>query len=657
MMPTSVLAAITVVGEPGADPVQLRNVQQVVDAFNGILAKEMNVTLERDVKIFVSSSRANYAVLLQREIGQTKEAAEKNAQLSGGFSGGRAHSIVLNSDGSQMKSLGGTAFLTGHELFHQVQGQLEGEKRFRLYWMSEGTADLMGALVADRLGVMNLAGWKKQRINSLRKTPNHASPQELSDISLSGWTSLMEKKMAPYEMSDFMVMFLFEQAKEKGTASIADYFRQSGRLQNGKTALSIVFGIGLEDLVSRFSPWFEALMAQTGNVEVEGVGSVNPEWVNDVRKGVDEATALLEGKWGIPLQSALRVLVVGSSDEYVKALTRELGYAPDEAAKLSQDWGRYSRGSAVLQSSMPKSAISRSQSAADLVARMWVTEAAPQAQLDKVAWLRNGGAMVLGYQVADRLQSGALKKQQDVWLGRLTENVPRLAELVDLLSYQAVVKRVGAEKVNAVAALATLRLIEKYGEAAYGSWVKETKAVGDGKVAFSKVYGRSLEDYAAEFDAWLVKAPRESSSLGYMTYVSVGALALAVGAGGFYYSRRKKSAAVAPPVYAYQQIPTITLRGIAGPYENQTFAVQLPVTLGRDAAVCNVAFAADDLRVSRTHASIAYDAAQQSLILRDHSSNGTFLLVNGQPYRIVACPLQPGNMFCLGDTSICFEYC
>ena len=98
--------------------------------------------------------------------------------------------------------------------------------------MSEGSADYVGARIAEKLGVVNLASWKQQRINQLRKSASHASPQEIAYPSASQWTALIENKKSPYEVADLMLLFVLEQTG-KGSEAVADYFRLSGKLMDG----------------------------------------------------------------------------------------------------------------------------------------------------------------------------------------------------------------------------------------------------------------------------------------------------------------------------------------------------------------------------------------------------------------------------------------
>ena len=509
--PDTSFAAIRVAQEPGSNPALVQNVKQVAEAFDSILIHEMNVTIEQDVTIFVTPNRESYALVLQRELGQSKDGAERSARVTSGFSTTKKQAIALNGDAPQMKYLGGVSSVVAHELFHQVQGQLEGLKRYRLYWMSEGTADYFGAMVSDRLGVLNLEGWKKQRAGIIRKNFNRASPQEIADINLAQWTTLMEQKKSPYEMADLMVFFLLEQRKEKGPAAIAEYFRQCGKLRDGKKALYDAFGIDYASFSDRFSPWLASLLAQGGSVEVEAHGAVPAGWTQGSQDATAKLSAILSGRWSIPLQSTLRIILTSSPDNFAKALTHELGIAPEETERTKAETWRYTRGIAIIQAGAYPSAQMRAQVVAEVVARMWFADALPTVFTDRLYWLRPGGIFTAAAAANDTLFPGQFSRQQDLWLRRLTGEIPSLKDLAEAPNYHATAKRLGILKVEALSSLATLLLLEKYGLDSYGKWIATIREKGDPRASFVTVYGQSWETFADVFQTWLALRLKKAS--------------------------------------------------------------------------------------------------------------------------------------------------
>ena len=503
LLSTPVEAAILVIAEPDVNPLLVRNVQQVADAFDHIVATELGVTLNKDVKVFVTPTRAAYIDVLQRELGMSKDVAERSGKITSGFSASRRQAVALNGESTAMKSLGGLSSVAAHELFHQVQGQLEGDKWVRLYWISEGAADYVGAMVADRLGVMSLNGWKQQRINLLRKTPGHASPRELANVNLAQWSNLMEQGKLPYTVSDMMIVFLLEQSKGRTPAAIAEYFRQCLRLQNGEKALKAAFGMSMNDFETHFAPWFSSLMTQAASVTITASGPVSPLLLEEARSALQALSGFWEDQWNFPLQSNLRVILVSSAAEYKNALTHELGYTPSAAGQLLTETWRFNRNTAILRVDTPDSPELRAQRLAEIVARMWVADTISSKSAHSLFWLRSGGVLCSAAMATDAQYSGAAVRQQELWLQRLGAENPPLTSLASVVEYQAAIKRHSAKKTEAVSALATQLLFEKHGLNAYGHWLQKAKIFGDDERAFAAVYGYSWEEFAAEFQNWL----------------------------------------------------------------------------------------------------------------------------------------------------------
>ena len=504
-------ASIQVVEEQGADPALLQNVRQVTEAFDAVMLHEMNVTVTQNVKVFVTPGRESYANVMQRELGQDKEAAERSARLTSGFSSSKKQAVALNGDASQMKRLGGVTSVVAHELFHQIQGQLEGADRYRLYWMSEGTADYVGALVADRLGVLDLDGWKKQRINIIRKNPSRASPQEITDLSLSQWTTLMEQKKSPYEMADLMVIFLLEQSNKKGPAAIAEYFRQCSKLHDGKAALTAAFGVDSPSFPVRFSAWLNSLLAQGGSVEISAAGPLPTGWTSEAQDVSARLSAILAQKWNIHLLSTLRILLSGSADGFAKALTHEFGIAANETEKMKAETWHYAGGVAVIQAGYYTTGQARALVVSEVMARMWFADALPVALTDRLPWMSTGGVFYATVASTDALFPGTAARQREIWLKRLIGEIPNLSDLSERALYNATAKRLGSFKVEAVSGLAATLLLEKYGEDSYGKWLAGAKEKGDARIAFTAVYGRSWETFADEFQAWLMPRLKKAS--------------------------------------------------------------------------------------------------------------------------------------------------
>lgn len=492
LLSSSCFAAIHVIEEPGVDAVMAKNVRTVVASFDQLLAEEMKVSLNHDVKVFIAPTQGAYANVLQRELGQSRDAAERNAKVTGGMSHVRHQAVALNGESSVMKSLGSVATLVAHELFHQIQGQLEGEKRYRLYWMSEGSADYVGARIAEKLGVANVESWKQQRINQLRKSSSYASPNELAFLSSSQWTTLMENKKSPYEVSDLMLLFVLDRSG-KGIDAIAEYFRLCGKVMDGNKALSGAFGVDLATVNVEFLPWLTSRLAKTGEVDMETIGSVPDAWLKSTQLGANRAVGFITEKLGILPTSSFRLFVAASSEDYIRALTKELGISPDIAATRKNEIWRYSKGVAIIQAAAIRSDALRARIGGLTLARMWMDDYLPRKSAEPLYWLRQGSALLIGGD----------QELRESWKKLLAGERPLLSDLGTQADFAQAEKRFGGSKVEAMCGMAVSFLVETHGMEKLGEWLTQTKGKGDATAAFISVYGKTPQEVEKEVIAWL----------------------------------------------------------------------------------------------------------------------------------------------------------
>jgi len=101
---------------------------------------------------------------------------------------------------------------------------------------------------------------------------------------------------------------------------------------------------------------------------------------------------------------------------------------------------------------------------------------------------------------------------------------------------------------------------------------------------------------------------------------------------------------------------TVKLTGITGPYAAQVLTFAVPVVLGRDPNSCNLVVPDQTGMISRKHADITFDSGKQAFILQDYSSNGTFIITNGERQKIGSWTLRPGERFCLANNEFSFEF-
>jgi hypothetical protein len=251
------MAAIKVIAEPNSDPAMVADVERAVDVFNQVLKEDMNVTLTRDVKIFICPTQQSYMDVLHRELKLSQDKAEHESKITGGLSNWQLGRIALNGATQALSSPRNRNFNTAHELFHQAQAELSGNKNnIAPRWLLEGTADYIGARVTEKSGYRSMESYKLDETNFVRKAASHASTIEILNANLDQWLTLMEQKKYPYQMADLMVYHLTTQTKNSGYLAIAEYFRLLKTSNNNDNVFSKAFGLSVHqfniDVISVF---------------------------------------------------------------------------------------------------------------------------------------------------------------------------------------------------------------------------------------------------------------------------------------------------------------------------------------------------------------------------------------------------------------------
>ena len=486
------LAAIKVVSEPGADTAMVEDVQKTIDVFNSILKVDMGTELTRDVSVIICPTRESYAGVLRRELGQSQEMAERNAAVTGGMSGGSRLVVAINGGAAKVETGLGRAQLTAHELFHQTQSQLSKDKKGKgLYWMSEGTADLIGAWVAEKRGFQSMEKWKLDRLNVIRKAGAHVAPAEILHTDLPKWTRLMEKKLYPYEMSDLMVFYLTNQyATINPFNKIADYYRLIGQGVDGDQALLQAFGVGVGEYVGGFRAWLARSMAEEVKVELIAEPGVTESVIAEMERTLAVSRRYFQETWQSDFSLGLRVVVAPEKSGLVAAVAREFGFSPTEAAnKVKTSTWYYSGGTAVIQASLQTARSQRVFSLASLLMRKQLEQNNVLADLSSVSWLRYGLEDVVAAYIVELEGSRSVASYRDEWSRQLTNKPkPSREQMADSRGWNEAGEKFGTLIRRRAAALAVFQLIDEYGLDSTREWLSKTKELGNGAKAFELVY-------------------------------------------------------------------------------------------------------------------------------------------------------------------------
>lgn len=516
IMPNNGFADLKVVAEPGADPAHVEMVQKTVSVFNDILSVDMGVTLNRDVKIFVCPTRESYSMVLQRELGQSFDVAERNSKVTGGFSGGQSNAIAIKFDLSNGTSAGWQAYkTTAHELFHQVQYQLTGKNMGKsFYWMKEGTADLIGATIAEKEGYQSLEKWKLDQVNLLRKAESHVLPQEILITDLRRWTTMIENKKYPYEMSDLMVFYLMKQTEPRDYRAIADYYRLVGQGIENDEAFEKTFGMTSAKMIARFQVWFNEISTHSASIEIidsnANVGAGHDDFV----QGADLSRKFFIDNWGRDIQSSMRFVLASDKQEYGALMVKEFGIGAAEAeqrARNSTWW--YSGSTTIYDMGSLTTKRQRVFAISTSLTTRFAYEVAPQKDLDQLIWLVKGFSDVIASQIVDRSGAYTMEQYHNDWAITIDKAsmFPNLGELNAGLSWNQASSKYGSTVTRRTADLAGLYLLEKYGASSFSNWCKAVKETGNAELSFQQVFGMTTAQFYEEFSSYLVKNVKHAS--------------------------------------------------------------------------------------------------------------------------------------------------
>lgn len=509
-------AELKVVAEPETDPAHVEMVQKTVNAFNESLRVDMGITLDRNVKVFICPTRESYRQVLQRELGQSSADAERISKVSGGFSSGQSNAVAVYVDRSGGLTASSRAYkTTAHELFHQVQYQLAANKMGKsFYWMKEGTADLVGAVVAEKVGYQSLDKWKLDQVNTLKKAETHVSPQEILITNLDQWTTLMEKKQYPYEMSDLMVFYLMQQTGTDGYRAIANYYRLIGQGTTNDEAFERAFGITSSKLVAGFWGWFVENSVQSARIEVIAAPDVPAAWLDDFNRGAELSRQYFIDYWGRDIYSSMRFILTTGKQAYAAAMMKEFGISAADAEQRAQSsvWW-YIGSTTVYDTNTLTTKRQRVHVIANSLIRRFAQETAPQQQLEDLLWLVNGVADVVASRIVERSGAYTMDQYRNAWITTLGREavLPGLAELSTAPSWKQAKAKYGTEAVNRTAALAGWYLLEKHSPAAFNKWCKAVKETGSAEIAFQQVYGMTTAQFYEEFSSYLARTVKRAS--------------------------------------------------------------------------------------------------------------------------------------------------
>lgn len=444
------------------------------------------------VRIVVVADEAAFARRLESE-GIGHDEAIRHAKSSGGVSLGNKALIIIPAD-KNPRYLQRVRTVT-HELFHEMQAELGGGVPAHK-WLMEGSATISEQVLLGWLDKGSLASHRASLINTLVNVKLMADPADLSEGGLK-WTSLMEQKMYPYQISELMTDFLQRQA---GAPSIVQYFRSLGQTRNRDTAFRSAFGMSYAQFLGDYRNYFSREVATKGRLIFENEGEVAAEVSREIAANGAAIEKLLRDQ-GWTLLWSQRYVLVPDQETMLKVLRREQPQSDeDRLAEIARRSTVAGLGGVnyVIDTGKTANTEKRLVPLATMAARSAMVMTAHPAPVTGLFWFYEGTTRLTVAKAAAGTGLKSLADARQEWINAVAKaGSPPLAEMKTTLAPAA--KKYGDTAVMATTALAAAYLQEKGSPDGLVRYFNVLRDLNDAPRAFQQAFGMTPEAFAAEF--------------------------------------------------------------------------------------------------------------------------------------------------------------
>lgn len=490
----------------------MKQVQDASDAFQQLAEEQMGTPIHQAVDVFVCENQEDYQQTLQREFDLSADDAKQIADVSGGWTGASRQVTAINASAGVMNTRSDHYATTGHELFHQLQYELSrghDTDEQALFWLEEGSADYIGAMVAERLHGRSAAKWKKDALDDLLTAPNPAKPQDIQHCTAEQRQKLMAREYHTYSLADVMTAYLLDHyAKGKECAQIAAYFRQLGDSDSGEQAFEQTFGLPLDAFLQEFSAWWAQEQTAGAQVSITARDGVSGAIPQELQRELAASQQLLARQMGMRWHGEYDMILAKDKADLEKAAMQALDIDEKKAKALAASSLWIENGSTILvNASQLGDSRQLSFSSAVLVLRAASAEISGQTAKEKdIAWLTRGMGYLFGTRRVVEMGAGDMAAYHRTWRIKLQQagRIPELHSIASDKGYQEAVESLGDETVSALSELACLELNTKYGWSSYARYLKAMQQTQNAEKAFRSVYGVSSGQFAQQFMAsWM----------------------------------------------------------------------------------------------------------------------------------------------------------
>lgn len=484
-------------GEPPAATV--RDVERAATAFNALLAEQSGGKLTRGVRLYVAASDAVYEQVLAREFGENAAAARELARVSGGWSGGRLGVTAVNGGAGVMASTSDRYATTAHELYHQLQYELsdgENTDKKSLFWLEEGSADYVGALLAERLGGKSVHKWLLDTRLDLVSAKVVIDPARLGVTTLAERKEIMGQDLHAYQLADVMTCYLLEKyAKGEELGRLAVFFTALRDVDSSAAAFERAFSVTPTAFLADFSAWWAAEQAGY-SMEVVARPGVSSELRGAMEQELARAASVLTGEFGTRLTGSYELLLARDREDLARALVDYCSIESRRAGELAASSLWIENGSTVLVNASELTERDQQIFCAGVMLMRIMQSQRLGSTEHSIEWLARGTGYIAGVACLTAAGRGELADYRSAWVRELRARpVPSLSDLRTLDSFQRVSATYSDDTVSLLTEVAVADLIARSSSAALTQWQERTRATGDATRAFYAVFGMQLADF------------------------------------------------------------------------------------------------------------------------------------------------------------------
>jgi len=247
--------------------------------------------------------------------------------------------------------------------------------------------------------------------------------------------------------------------------------------------------------------------AQSPTVLVVPEPGVVPEGVLDVQRGVDLSIQFFRSEYGLELARQVRIIVVPDRAGYAAALIREFRINNAEAERRARTSSAWTAGLTIIVTITSSSArASRMHLVAHELTHQLEMQVAAPASPWQLYWMAEGVADAVTARIVESGGYAPSGTYQARWLESLRRapRRPELHELGTMESWFASLDRSGSPATYALAGLAALSLVDRFGHGAILAYFRALNGHNDAATAFQRGFGRPLESFLEEFRRLLI---------------------------------------------------------------------------------------------------------------------------------------------------------